>query len=95
MRLNTSYLITLPPFKDNESNPIFIYASAPPPLDINEIIQIVYPNKLNITAWKWAHCGTYLVNITLTDTINSTTYAFKMTVFNEAPMFQSGSKVKN
>ena len=37
-------MITLPPFKDNETNPIFIQLGAPFPIIINELIQVVYPN---------------------------------------------------
>jgi hypothetical protein len=53
VRFNTTYLITLPPFKDNETNPIFINITTPLPFNISEIIQVVYPDKLNITALKW------------------------------------------
>jgi hypothetical protein len=47
----------------------------------------VYPDKLNITAFKWEQLGVYAVNITLTDTNKWTTYTFTMTVYNEPPRF--------
>ena len=87
LRFNTTYLITLPPFHDNETNPIFINVTTTPPFNISEIIQVVYPNKLNITANKWEQLGIYPINITLTDTNKWTTYTFTMTVYNEPPRF--------
>jgi hypothetical protein len=87
VRFNTTYLITLPPFHDNETNPIFINVTTTPPFNISEIIQVVYPNKLNITANKWEQLGIYPINITLTDTNMWTTYMFTMTVYNEPPRF--------
>ncbi len=78
-------MIILPRFRDNESNPIFIVIGAP--VNVREVIKVVYPNKLNITSWKWMHVGSYIINITLTDTQKSNRYQFKLTIFNEAPSF--------
>ena len=95
VRFNTTYLITLPPFHDNETNQIFINVTATPPFNISEIIQVVYPNKLNITANKWEQLGIFPINIILTDTNKWTTYTFMMTVYNEPPRFLSGLKVQD
>ena len=65
------------------------------PTNVKEVIQIVYPNKLNITSWKWIHVGSYPINITLTDMHMSNSYKFKLTIFNDAPSFKMGQKVKN
>ena len=87
VQFNTTYLITLPPFHDNENNPIFIDVTTTPPFNIKEIIQVVYPDKLNITTNKWEQLGIYPINIILTDANKWNTYTFMMTVYNEPPRF--------
>ncbi len=87
LKLNNTYMITLPPFKDNETNPIFLTYSSPPPLNISEIITFLPPDKFNITAWKWDHLGLYPVTINLSDSVASTAYTFLMKIYNDPPDF--------
>lgn len=86
-RFNQSggHIITLPPFVDDENHPIFIVIDTP--TNVLGVVQVVYPNKLNITTWKWMHVGSYTINVTLTDTQKSNSYQFILTIFNDAPFF--------
>ena len=48
------------------------------------------PDRIIINPTQWNHIGKYKVTITLTDTINSTSYNWNLEITNSAPYFSNG-----
>lgn len=85
MKFNNSFTYTLPPFKDDESNPIFVIVNGPPL--VSQFISIKYDN-ITFYPELWSMVDEFDLEIILTDTnMNSTTFPIKLTVVNMPPFF--------
>lgn len=84
--MNNSFIYALPEFRDDERNPIYILIEPSIVREFSKIEEgklIMYPND-------WKYLKSYIVKVTLTDTLNSTNATFKLTVTNSAPYFERG-----
>ncbi|TNV87953.1 hypothetical protein FGO68_gene456 [Halteria grandinella] len=83
-QMNQSHTITLPLFKDNENNPVFVV-----PISLPSYLTFVSPNQFQLLASSFSDITTQTVIFNLTDTQLQTPYEFHIEIYNTAPYFQS------
>jgi hypothetical protein len=79
--LNRSNDYVLPEFRDDENNPIIITLM---PKYINEFVK-VDEDSLIIYPKDWKYLGSHTINLTLSDSINTTSKTFILVITNTAP----------
>ncbi|TNV87951.1 hypothetical protein FGO68_gene896 [Halteria grandinella] len=83
-KMNQSHSITLPSFKDDENNPVFVV-----PISLPSYLTFVSPNIFQLYASSFSDLTNQTVKFNLTDTQLKTPYEFFIQIYNTAPYFHS------